>query len=97
MSAWGFDTANHGTASVGTASAEVIAANPDRKYLLLTNDGTATAYLALGTSAVLNAGLRLAANGGSYEMTRGAANVYSGAINGIASVNGVKLLTVEGE
>lgn len=97
MSSWGFETATHGTAQAGTASSAMLAANPNRKYALITNDGTVAAYIALGTAAaVLNEGIRLAANGGSYEMSRGAANVYSGAIQGIASVN-AKVLTFEGE
>lgn len=97
MPNYGYGTATHGTAGIGTASAQVIAANPRRNYLLLQNDGTVDVYLRLGTAAaVLNEGVRLSPGGGSYEMSRGAANIYTGAIQGIVSVGTQKVLRLEG-
>lgn len=96
MSAGGFGSATHGTANMGTVSAQIIAANAARKNLLITNDGTAVAYLRLGTAAaVLNEGLRLAA-AGSYEMKRGDGNLWSGQINGIVAGGTSKIIYIEG-
>ena len=100
MSRWGFGSAVHGTASVGTASTAVLAANPNRTYAIISNDGTAAVYLALGKAAVLNEGIRLSP-GGTYgdrlEMSRDKSNVFSGAINGISAVAGMKVIAIQGE
>lgn len=97
MASWGYGAVTHGTVSAGTASSSILSANPDRKYALIQNDGTVDVYMALGTPALSNFGIRLVAGGGSYEMSRGAANVFSGAINVITSVAGQKVLYTEGE
>lgn len=93
----GYDAFTQGTVAVGTATGAVLAANPGRRYLLLQNDGTTDIYVKLGTSAaVLNTGIRLVAGGGAYEMSRGAANVYPGAIQGIAGAQATRLMYTEG-
>jgi len=54
---------------VGTSSGTVLAANNDRMGLILTNISTGTMYLGLaGNAAVLNSGIVLGANGGSWTM-----------------------------
>ena len=78
---------------VGTDSTEVAAFNSERRYLALVNDSDTDVYLALGEDAVLNKGIRLNASGGSYEMLEGQ-NLYTGAVNAIASA-ATKRLTVQ--
>ncbi len=80
---------------VGTTSTTVLAANKNREYAILINDSDTTIYLALGTDAELNKGIRLNANGGSFEINK--TNPYKGEINAICSVSGKKLLVTEGE
>jgi len=63
----------------------LIAANTNRKYLLIVNDSTVVYYINLGNVAGLNEGIRLNANGSSYEMSAQSGNLYTGAIYGIPS------------
>jgi len=94
---WGYGAVSQGTANVGTSTGAVVAANSSRKYLRLQNDGTVDVYLSLGTAAAtLNTGIRLA-SGGAYEMNPGYGNVWSGAIQGIATVGGTRVMYVEGQ
>lgn len=94
--AWGYGNATHGTASAGTTNSIALAANPAATYRLIQNDGTASVYLSFGTgAAALNQGIRLAA-GGIFEMSRANANLWNGQITCISSVNGQKLLVLEG-
>lgn len=100
MSRWGFGSAVHGTANVGTASAQAFAANANRVYMLIRNLGTAAVYLHLGgtaTPAATTEGIVLDASTGSYEMTREKGNIWDGAIQGISAVAGMKVVAIEGE
>ncbi len=63
---------------------EVLAANPNRADADFVNDGAEVIYLARGETAVVNQGIRLNANGGSYHI--GTDNMWLGVVNGI-SVN----------
>lgn len=96
----GFVTPTFGTASIGTASATAMAANPLSQYRHIQNDGTAAVYLRMGTAAaVANEGIRLSAAGNagdSYEMTLEKGNLWTGQINAIAGVAGMKLITLDG-
>lgn len=49
-----------------TKSQTLVADNPERVTLYVTNDGANVVYLALGPTAVKNEGIRLNANGGSF-------------------------------
>ncbi len=55
--------------TVGTTSTSVLATSGDRDWVVITNDSDETIYLALGSAAVLNKGIRLNANGGSLEIS----------------------------
>lgn len=67
--------------SVGTSSATVVAANPNRVEVTICNDhATQILYLALGPTAVVNTGIRVNAAGGSYTTTS-----YAGIITAVAS------------
>lgn len=90
-------TITHTEVTALTSSTAVLSANRDRRYALFINDSDTTMYLALGDDAAANTGIRLNANGGSYEMTMGAGNVFKGAVNVICSATPKTLLVTEGE
>lgn len=66
-------------------STEIFAANANRSYALIQNDSDTAMYIAFGTAAVASTGIRLNANGGSYEMSKAFNNLTGLAINGICS------------
>lgn len=90
-------TPAHSAVSVGSSSTAIVSANSERKYLLLINDSDETIYVKLGAAAVANEGIRLAASGGSLELSVANGNLYAGAINGICASGGKTLLVTEGE
>lgn len=68
-----------GTASIGAASAALVAANPSRSALVVSNDhATQVLYLALGTTAVANRGIRISP-GTTFVLSdfRGAVNIIA--------------------
>lgn len=73
-------------ASVGVASGAVLSANSARRHVVFVNTSAATISLGFGAAAVLNSGITLMANGGSYEMSAQQGNLYLGEIRAIASV-----------
>ena len=73
-------TATNTKASVGTGSTEITAAVPTRYSIDIVNDSDEVVYLGLEDAAVLNEGIRLNPNGGSYS-----SNTFTGAIYGIAA------------
>lgn len=90
-------TESHTVATIGAASGTVLAANASRKSALFINDSDAVIYLSIdGTNAELNDGVRLNANGGSYEMSAALGNLTTGIIKGISSAADKKLLVTEG-
>ena len=92
-----YTTPTHTVVNVTVATGAVLAANVNRLYALLVNDSDTTIYIGLGTAAVVNQGIRINANGGSYEMSALHGNLYTGVINGIHGGVGNKvLLTTEG-
>jgi len=85
----------HTQVSVATTSTGILAANVNRRYGLFVNDSDAVIYLRLGTgSAVLNQGIRLNANGGSYEMASAYGNLHTGEVQAIHGLTGTKVLLV---
>ncbi len=86
----------HTTASITSASGAALAVNNDRKYALLINDGSVDVYLNLGGTAVANQGIRINANGGSYELSRDMGNLFDGVINGITASGTATVLVTEG-
>ena len=89
-------TLAHTTATIGASTGAALAANANRKYALLVNDSDAVIYLKIGAAAVLNQGIRLNANGGSYEMSAQYGNLDSRVINAISSSANNYLLITEG-
>ena len=91
-----YTTPTHTAPSIGTTSTTALASNAGRLYALLINDSDETIYLKLGVAAVANEGIRLNANGGSYEMSKKLGNLYTGVINAICASGGKTLLVLEG-
>ena len=87
----GYSHAEQTAPTVGVVNTLVAGANLDRSYLMLVNDSVNVVYLSFGVAAVLNMGIRLNANGGSYEI--GGASNWRGAIWGISTAPSVVMVT----
>lgn len=90
----GITTMTEAAVTVGVASGTALAANSSRVYALFINDSDTTIYLSTSAAAAVNTGIRLNANGGSYEMT--GLNLYKGIVRAIASGANKTLLVLEG-
>ena len=92
-----YATAQHTTASASTVSATALVANQNAIYRCFVNDGTVPVYLSLANAAaVANQGIRLNANGGSYEMSKKAGNLYKGLVTCITASGTATVLVTEG-
>jgi hypothetical protein len=80
--------------TVGAVSTTVLAANGERTNVAFTNDSDETIYLARGATAEMNKGIRINANGGTYEI--GVLNMYRGIVTGICASGGKNLCVSEG-
>ena len=75
-----------GNATVGAASGPVLATNERRRQAIFINDSDTVIYLAKGPTALLNRGIRLNANGGTYiETPDTLAYIYLGPYAAISS------------
>lgn len=81
------------TVEAGTSTTALAAANDDRTYLLLQNDSTGDIYINFGEAAVVGDGVRLVADGGSFEMSDANGNLDLRAVNGIGAAAGDVLVT----
>jgi hypothetical protein len=88
-------TLTHSVVTVGSSSTTVLNANDNRTYALLINDSDETIYIKLGATAVANEGIRINANGGSYEISPANANLFTGYIRAICASGSKKLLVTE--
>ena len=79
--------------SVGDSSTQVLAANINRKLLILVNDSDEAIYVSLGATAILNNGIRLNSNGGSVALDD---PIYKGAVNAISVSGSKKIVGIEG-
>lgn len=86
---------NHYTVTVGTTTIQLIAANPNRKYLIIQNVSSNILYMKYNASAVSNQGIRLVASS-AYEMSNTQGNLTTTLINGIASAASSIILLTEG-
>ena len=82
---------NHDTIDVGVASTLVLASCTKRDSLVLENDSDTTIYCSIGKAAVVNEGIRLNANGGSFTIDKACPTEAIYAIHGGA---GTKRLLV---
>lgn len=87
----------HTKITVGSTTTVALQANPKRKYAILINDSDAPIYVNLGAEANINEGIRINANGGSFEMSANIGNLYLGAINAVSGTGNMTLLVMEGE
>ena len=81
-------------ATIGAASGLALAANVQRVNAVFVNDSSETIYLARGNAAVLNRGIRLNANGGSYEID--SSNLFLGDVYAIATGAASNMTVSEG-
>lgn len=80
--------------SVTTSSTELLAANTNRKWCVLTNVGNKDVFLAIDATALVNKGILLGKGGGSIQM--GADIMSTGALNGITASGTASVLIQEG-
>lgn len=78
---------------VTTSSQLVLAANELRKFCILINDSSENIYIKFGSAASLNNGIRISANGFSYEIDN--TNLWVGDIYAIHGGSGNKKLLIE--
>lgn len=76
--------------NVTTGAAQLMPANKHRTGVFIVNDSDTIIYLALGVDAALNAGIRLNAAGGAFEINK--ANLWKGSISCIHGGTGNKVL-----
>jgi len=89
-------TIAHGNQTATTSSATMLASNSSRRYALIQNNGSVDVWLSLGGTAAANAGIRLAANGGAYEISAAHGNLFTGAIAGITASGSAVVMSTEG-
>lgn len=87
-----FENASNFEVTIGSSSTEIKTANASRKLLALVNNSEISIFISLGTTAVMNSGIRLNANGGNIVL---ASPVYMGSVYGIAE-SAASLVGVEG-
>ena len=90
----------HTALTCSTSAQEVLGLRADRKYALLVNDSDTVIYAKLaGTStgaAAAATGIRINANGGSYEMASGLGNLWGQWITAMSTTANKVLLITEG-
>ncbi len=74
--------------SIGSTNTPIVDALSTREELVIVNDSDETIYLGIGSTAVVNEGIRLNANGGSFST-----DSWTGSVNGICA-SGSKNVTV---
>ena len=89
-------TIAHTHPTIGATTTAALAANSMRIYALFENDSDELIYIKVGVSAVMNQGIRINANGGSYEMSPQLGNLSTLVVNAICSSGDKVLLVVEG-
>ncbi len=96
-SAEGYATATHTFATAGTGVVgTILAANANRKYLLLVNDSDETIYVSFTSPAALNRGIRLNALGGNYEASKQQGNINTLQVLAICASGGKNITVLEG-
>ena len=96
MNTWNtFTTITTTNATVGSSTTQILASNSNRIYAIIVNDSDETIYLALSDSAEMNKGIRLGANGGTFEINNN--KHFTGAINAICTSGSKNVTITEGE
>ena len=89
-----FVTLTSTAVAVTIASAEIIAAQSTREYLIIINISDTRVDCKVGANAVAGEGIPIYPNGGSWEMSPGFSNLDSRAINCIHVGSGDKAITI---
>lgn len=84
------NTATNDSATMGAASAQIVAAKTTRISLTLVNDSDSVIYISKSATAVLNKGIRLNEYGGSVSFSD-----YTGVVSGISSDANKNLTYIE--
>lgn len=79
--------------NINSTSTSILSTNATRFFASFVNDSNETIYLSLGASAVMNQGIRLNADGGSFEINE--TNLYIGPVSAICSSGGKRLTVLE--
>ena len=74
---------NASSTVAAATSTLILGSNTGRKYALISNDSANIVYLSFGSVAVSGKGVRLNANGGTYEITD--VNLFLGDVYGYSS------------
>ena len=80
--------------SIGSSDTTVLVRKSNRTFAVFVNDSDEDIYLSLSTLAVMNEGMRLNANGGSYDID--STNLYTGEVSAICSSGSKNLAVTEG-
>jgi len=80
--------------TVGKTSSTLLSSNENRRYAIIVNDSAHTIYLALGSTARVNEGIRLNSGGGGYEIT--ALNLYRGEVTAVSAFGNCNVTLMEG-
>ncbi len=87
-----FSSATNSSVAVTSTSRAVLSGGGGgRQYAKITNDSDYVVYLALGSTATVNSGIRLNASGGTYEIDSN--NLYVGTISAISTTSTTSTLT----
>lgn len=89
-----FSQSNIDVLDIGTI---LVGENPNRNYILVINNSDTDIYLSLSIEIGVNTGIRVNANGGSYEMSSNIGNLWLGKITCSHSASASKsVLVIEG-
>ncbi|GAI03445.1 unnamed protein product [marine sediment metagenome] len=81
------------TANVTIAATNVLTPNKFRTAAFFTNDSDVVIYLRLGQNAAVHTGIRLNAEGGSFEINL--SNLWKGRVSAIHGGTGNKVLCIQ--
>ncbi len=84
-----------GSVTVGLTAVRVMSYNTDRRLAVITNDSINDIYIGFGRSVVSGSGIRLNANGGTFEFGLFTTFPYFGEIWAIAAFAGNNVGFVE--
>jgi len=80
---------------VGATSTFLFGYNPRRLVATVVNASANDVFLSKGTVAILNAGIFLRADGGSYTFGKGTDDPYTGQVSAIAAAGSNLIVTTE--
>lgn len=78
--------------ALGTSDASIIAANEQRKRLIICNGSTNNVWIAFGDTAVVGKGVFLAPSGGTFEVDP--MEIFTGAVRGISEAGAANKIGV---